>query len=344
MNRLKIGIVGASGYSGGELLRILLGHPQAEVIQVTSERMQGRPLGLVHPNLRGRTSLCFIPLSALKPCDLLFVCLPHNQSARHFPRLRLLAERIIDLSADFRLPDPQTYERWYGEAHPCPEFLKDFVYGIVELSRDRLSSARYVSGAGCNATAVTLALLPLARAGLLKDTTVICDVKAGTSQGGAAHSEGSHHPARSGSVRSYKAIGHRHSAEIRQNLGCDKIYMSATSLDLVRGVLATCHLELPAGLDEKGLWKLFRQTYQTEPFVRIVKERSGSFRAPDPKILAGTNFCDVGFDIDEREGRLVVTAALDNLVKGAAGQAVQAMNLMLGFEETTGLEFPGLYP
>lgn len=344
MNRLKIGIVGASGYSGGELLRILLRHPQAEVTQVTSERMQGRPVGMVHPNLRGHFGLSFIPLSALGPCDLLFVCLPHNQSARHFPRLRTLAERTIDLSADFRLSDPLAYQHWYGEAHPCPQYLPDFVYGIVELSRDRLPSARYVSGAGCNATAVTLALLPLARAGLLGGGPVICDVKAGTSQGGAGHSEGSHHPARSGSVRSYKAIGHRHSAEIRQNLGCDEIYMSATSLDLVRGVLATCHLPLPQGLDEKGLWRLFRQTYAKEPFVRIVKERTGLFRAPDPKILAGTNFCDVGFDVDVAEGRLVVTAALDNLVKGAAGQAVQAMNLMLGFEETTGLGFPGLYP
>lgn len=344
MNRLKIAIAGASGYSGGELLRLLLGHPQVQVTQITSERMQGRPAGMVHPHLRGRFGLNFIPLNALEPCDLLFVCLPHNQSARHFPRLKQLAERVVDLSADFRLQDPDAYERWYGERHPCPEYLRDFVYGIVELTRDRLPSARYVSGAGCNATAITLALLPLARGGFLTSGPIICDVKAGTSQGGASHSEGSHHPARSGSVRSYKAIGHRHSAEIRQNLGVDQIFMSATSLDLVRGVLATCHLPLPAGLDEKGLWRLYRQTYRDEPFVRIVKERGGIFRAPDPKILAGTNYCDVGFDIDEREGRLVVTAALDNLVKGAAGQAVQAMNLMLGFEETTALEFPGLYP
>lgn len=344
MTPLQIGIVGASGYSGGELLRLLDGHPEVQVSQVSSQRMQGKPVSLAHPNLRGRSGLRFVPIEALQPCDLLFSCLPHRHSARHFPVLRRLAPRIIDLSADFRLQDAQNYEYWYGEPHPCPEFLSDFVYGIVEINRQRLTKARYVSGAGCNATAVTLALLPLARAGLLSGRTVICDVKAGTSQGGAGHSAGSHHPARSGSLRSYKSIGHRHSAEIRNNLGCSDIFMSATSMDLVRGVLATCHLPLPQGLDEKAVWRLYRQAYAEEPFVRIVKEKGGIFRAPDPKILAGTNYCDIGFDLDEREGRLVVTAALDNLVKGAAGQAVQAMNLMLGYPERMALEFIGLYP
>ena len=344
MSRLKTGIVGASGFSGGELLRILLGHPEIEVTQASSERQRGKPLSLTHPNLREWTDLRFIALGEVQPCDLLFVCLPHRQSAVHFPRLNRLAERIIDLSADFRLSDPRAYRQWYGIDHPCPEYLDRFVYGLVELNRPLIPKARYLSGAGCNATAVTLALLPLARSGYLEGRTVVCDVKAGTSQGGAGASQASHHPCRSGSVRSYKPVGHRHSAEIRRNLGSRSIFMSATGLDTIRGVTATCHLELPDDLDEKGIWSLYRRCYQDEPFVRIIKERSGLFRAPDPKILSGTNYCDLGFEVDENERRLVLTAALDNLVKGSAGQAVQGMNLMIGCPETTALEFPGLYP
>jgi N-acetyl-gamma-glutamyl-phosphate/LysW-gamma-L-alpha-aminoadipyl-6-phosphate reductase len=182
----------------------------------------------------------------------------------------------------------------------------------------------------------------LYQAGVVESAVV--EVKAGSSQGGNAVSEGSHHPERSGAVRSYKPTAHRHLAEIQQELGSDKVHFSATSIEMVRGILATCHVFLNRDLEEKDVWKLYRAAYGNEPFIRIVKERSGIHRYPEPKILAGSNYCDIGFERDPYSNRLVVISALDNLMKGAAGQAVQAFNIARGFDETTGLEFPGLHP
>jgi N-acetyl-gamma-glutamyl-phosphate/LysW-gamma-L-alpha-aminoadipyl-6-phosphate reductase len=200
-----------------------------------------------------------------------------------------------------------------------------------------------VTGAGCNATATILGLLPLYRAGVVGN--VVVEVKAGSSEGGNASSDASHHPERSGAVRSYKPTGHRHVAEMLMVLG-DKadIAFSATSIEMVRGILATCHVFLTEDLDEKAVWKLYREAYGRERFVRIVKERSGIYRYPEPKLLSGTNYCDIGFERDPRSNRLVVMSAIDNLMKGAAGQAVQAFNLMQGFEEDTALGFAGLHP
>jgi N-acetyl-gamma-glutamyl-phosphate/LysW-gamma-L-alpha-aminoadipyl-6-phosphate reductase len=225
--------------------------------------------------------------------------------------------------------------------------LKEFVYGIPELKREDMKSARYVSSAGCNATTIILGLYPLFKNGLVKEDRTVAEVKVGTSEGGKKHSAGTHHPERSGSLRSYMPAGHRHVAEMLQELSFGKeisIHFSATSVDMVRGVLATSHVFLKNDLDEKDIWKIYRQEYGTEPFVRIVKERDGNYRYPEPKLLAGTNYCDVGFQKDEHSDRLVVISAIDNLMKGAAGQALQAFNIMNGFEETTGLDFPGLHP
>ena len=335
-------IVGASGYSGGELLRLLLGHPAFEVVQVTSQRHAGRFVHGVHPNLRGATRLKFSPLSELAPCDLLFLCLPHGQSAARIDEFRRLAPRIVDLSADFRLRDPAAYPAWYAGPHPRPELLPEFVYGIPELHRERLREARLAACAGCNATAAILALAPLCARGAVE--TVVIEVKAGSSEGGAAASPASHHPERSGSVRSYRPTGHRHVAEMRQELAAWEIHFSATSIEMVRGVLATCHVLFSEAPDEKTLWKIYREAYRDEPFVRIVKERGGIHRYPDPKLLAGTNYCDIGFERDPHSKRVVVISAIDNLMKGAAGQALQVGNLMHGLPETQGLEFAGLHP
>ncbi len=339
---MKVSIVGASGYSGGELLRLLLGHPHVEIHQVTSERNVGKPVTKVHPNLRKQTSLNFSSLGDLEKVDLLFLCLPHTQSMQKFGELSGLAERIIDLSADFRLKDPVAYLKWYGVEHPHPELLSEFVYGNVELHREEMRKARYISGAGCNATATILPLWPLFRLGLV-DTTlpVVAEAKCGSSEGGNVVSEASHHPERSGCVRSYKPTGHRHIAEMEQELG-QTIHFSATSIEMVRGVLVTAHLFLRPGVSEKDLWKAYRQIYGKEPFIRIVKENQGIYRLPEPKILVGTNYCDIGFELDG--SRAVVISAIDNLMKGAAGQAVHAMNVMCGFEETAGLTFSGLHP
>ncbi|MDP6393409.1 MAG: N-acetyl-gamma-glutamyl-phosphate reductase [Arenicellales bacterium] len=339
---IRVAIVGGSGYTGGELLRLLLFHPECQVEQVTSERFAGKFVHNAHPNLRGVTRLKFCALSELAACDVLFLCLPHGRTMGSIDDFQALAPRLIDLSADFRLNSAQSYQRWYGSEHVRPELLGTFVYGVPELHRDAIRTADRVACAGCNATASTLAVRPLTRRELVE--SVVIEVKAGSSEGGNAASDASHHPERSGVVRSYRPTGHRHVGEMHQSLGDLPIHFSATSIEMVRGILATCHIFLTEPLDEKAVWKIYREDYADEPFVRIVKERSGIHRYPEPKLLAGTNYCDIGFERDTASNRLVVMSAIDNLMKGAAGQAVQCLNIMHGFQETTGLAFPGLHP
>jgi N-acetyl-gamma-glutamyl-phosphate/LysW-gamma-L-alpha-aminoadipyl-6-phosphate reductase len=340
--RQRISIVGASGYTGGELLRLLLDHPHAEVVHATSRRHAGVFVHSAHPNLRGRTKLQFTTPDQLTPVDVLFLCLPHTEASRSVERYAGLGSRVIDLSADFRLRDPAAYQRWYAEPHPAPAWLDRFVYGLPELHRDRLRGARLASGVGCNATAINLALLPLAREGLIQ--RAVCDLKVGSSEAGNTPSASGHHPERSGSVRPFSLTRHRHQAEVAQELGAFDLHLSITSVELVRGVACAAHVFPTRGVDEKELWQLYRKHYAGEPFIRLVKDRAGVHRYPDPKVLAGTNWCDVGFEVDPESGRIVVVSAIDNLMKGAAGSAVQCMNLMCGFEETTALLFPGLHP
>lgn len=347
-SNIRVSVVGASGYTGGELLRLLLGHPQVTLGQASSRRNVTTPLSAVHPHLRGRTDLAFVAPEQIEACDVLFLCMPHGEASCQIERWTALAPRVIDLSADFRLKDPGTYQHWYGAPHQSPAWLDRFVYGLPETQRERLRSARFVSGVGCNATAMTLALLPLARAGLIQ--RAICDVKVGSSEGGAEPSATGHHPERVGRVRPFQLTRHRHQAEVRQELGDFQLDVSITSVELVRGVQCTAHVIPTRALNEKDLWKLFRAAYAGERFVRLVKSKSGLHRYPEPKLLSGTNFCDVGFEVDDRasdaasDSRIVVVSALDNLVKGAAGSAVQCMNLMLGLDESLGLGFSGLHP
>jgi N-acetyl-gamma-glutamyl-phosphate/LysW-gamma-L-alpha-aminoadipyl-6-phosphate reductase len=342
---LKASIIGGSGYAGGEVARILLLHPNIELAQVTSESHVGEYLYNVHPNLRGRTKLQFTTPDQITPCDVLFLALPHGKAQKRIDAFAAFAPRLVDLSADFRLRDLAAYEKWYGEKHHAPVWLDKFVYGLPELHRAEIRNTQHVSGVGCNATATNLALLPLVRANLL-DTTrpIIVDIKVGSSEGGNSPSLASHHPERSGSVRTFSAVGHRHTGEVEQELGLTNVHLSITSIEMVRGVLATAHCFLKSGTTEKDLWRAFRSTYKDEPFVRIVKDKTGIYRYPEPKILSGSNYADVGFEIDAATGRVVALCAIDNLMKGAAGSAVQAMNLLCGFEERSGLEFAGLHP
>jgi N-acetyl-gamma-glutamyl-phosphate/LysW-gamma-L-alpha-aminoadipyl-6-phosphate reductase len=344
-DRSRVAIVGGSGYVGGELLRVLLFHPRVTVVQVTSASQQGKFVHTVHPNLRGATQLQFSDPAGLAECDILFLAQPHAQSAEGIARFAALAGRVVDCSADFRLRDPAAYRRWYGVDHPAPDWLSRFVYGLPERYGAELSGARYASGVGCNAAVTILALAPLADGGLLR--SAVADVKVGSSEGGAQPSASSHHPERSGAVRSFMPTGHRHQAEIRQALGDGfDLSFSVTSVELVRGALVTAHCFLRQPLEDRELWRTYRQAYADRPFVRLVKQRSGTYRYPEPKILAGSNYCDIGFEVDSGSPghRVVVIAAIDNLMKGAAGSAVQCMNLMMGWEETAGLAFPGLHP
>ena len=339
---MKASIVGASGYAGGELLRILLQHTEIELSQVSSERFSEKPVSLVHPNLRDQTDIKFCSVNDLENVDLLFTALPHSGFMKDFDKFASLAEGIIDLSADFRLKNPADYQKWYGIEHCRPDLLEQFVYGIVELHREKMKNARYISSAGCNATAVILPLHPLLKNKVVDlNRPIVAETKCGSSEGGNKISEASHHPERSGCVRSYKPTRHRHIAEMKQELGV-QVSFSATSTDMVRGILMTAHVFLKEELSEKDIWKNFRTEYGNDPFIRIVKTKTGIYRFPEPKILSGSNYCDIGFELDG--DRLVVIGAIDNLVKGAAGQAVQAMNVMYGFNEKTGLEFPGLHP
>lgn len=338
---INVSIVGGSGYAGGELLRILIGHPEVNINQVTSQRYAGQPVTLVHPNLRSKTKLSFCKLEDLEKCDLLFVCLPNKVSMNYMKDLQKLAQKIIDLGADFRLNDETAFNHWYGE-HSQPELLEKFTYGITELHREDLKSASYIACAGCEATAINLALYPLVKQNLI-ETDVIADVKIGSSAAGNRGTDASHHPERQNVLRSYKPSHHRHQAEVNQELGVN-LEISATAVNLVRGILATIHTRLKDGVTEKDVWKAYRAVYKDEPFIRIVKQSRGLYRFPEPKILWGTNFCDIGFEKSKDSNRLIVISAIDNLVKGTAGQAVQAMNVMFGFDEETGLEFSGLHP
>jgi LysW-gamma-L-alpha-aminoadipyl-6-phosphate/LysW-L-glutamyl-5-phosphate reductase len=340
-----VSIIGCSGYVGGEVLRLLLGHPEVEVKQVTSERLAGKSVTNVHPNLRGRTKLLFSKSDEVEDCDILFLALPHGLAMKKISDFQKLAPKIIDLSADFRLKNPQDYIDWYGHEHASADVLKDFVYGIVELHREEMKTANYISGAGCNATCTILSLYPLVKKGLIDlERPITVEAKVGSSESGNKSNDASHHPERSGAVRSFKATGHRHTAEMLQELSVPEVYFSGTAIEMVRGILTTAHVFLKPGVSEKDVWKAYREVYADESFIRIVKAKTGIYRYPEPKILAGTNYCDIGFEKDPRTDRLVVMAALDNIMKGAAGQAVHGMNVMMGFPENTGLEFFGLHP
>lgn len=344
-DKVRVSIVGASGYTGGELIRLLLAHPHVTLQQVTSESNASKPVHAVHPNLRKATGLQFVSATALQACDVLFLALPHGEAQRRITHFAALAPYIIDLSADFRLRDLAVYERYYGEPHAAADWADKFVYGLPEINREALRGAKYASGVGCNATAAILALLPLARGGLIDASKpVTVDLKVGSSEGGATASQASHHPERSGAVRTFAAVGHRHEAEVAQALGLANIYLSINSIEMVRGVLATAQVFSVAGVDDKQLWKAYRAAYSAEPFIRIVHDKSGVHRHPEPKWLAGTNFADVGWEAEPESGRIVALAALDNLGKGAAGSAVQCMNIMLGYAEETALTFYGLHP
>jgi N-acetyl-gamma-glutamyl-phosphate/LysW-gamma-L-alpha-aminoadipyl-6-phosphate reductase len=243
------------------------------------------------------------------------------------------------------LRDESFYEKWYGEKHAAPEWLSKFVYGLPEVHRAEISSASYISGVGCNATASNLALLPLVKADLLDlSSPIFIEIKVGSSEGGAEGNSGSLHAERANVIRTFSAFGHRHTAEVIQEMDVKDVSLTMTAVDLVRGVLATAHAKVKPGVANKDLWKAYRAVANENPFVRVVKEQRGIYRVPEPKILAGSNYADLGFELDESNGHIVAMCAIDNLMKGASGTAVQCMNLMMGWDETLGLEFMGLHP
>jgi N-acetyl-gamma-glutamyl-phosphate/LysW-gamma-L-alpha-aminoadipyl-6-phosphate reductase len=350
---VRVGIIGAAGFTGGELLRLLLLHPEVEITQATSREYAGEYIFKVHSNLRGVTTLQFSTLDITKTvekCDIVFTATPHGTSVKITPKLLEGGLKVVDLSADFRLKNPEDYPQWYGWEHPRPDLLKKAVYGVPELHRQEIKESGFIACPGCMAISTILPAAPLLKAGLVEESHIVADLKIGSSGAGAKPSAASHHASRTGVVRPYKVVDHRHTAEIEQELGLVagskdvKVAMSAHAVNIVRGILSTVHLFLKKEVTMQEVWKAYRDMYRDEPFIRLVKDRKGIFRLPDPKVVIGSNYCDVGFELDPRIGRVVALGAIDNLIKGAAGIAVQCMNLMMGFDERTGLLQPPIYP
>jgi N-acetyl-gamma-glutamyl-phosphate/LysW-gamma-L-alpha-aminoadipyl-6-phosphate reductase len=348
--RFRAAVIGGSGYGGAEMIRRLLLHPDVELARVASVDLVGEPLSAAHPSLEGRTDLVFqdlAPAAAADGMDVVLLGLPHKVTAQKVPAIVALPSvKVVDMSGDFRLLDPAAYETYYGQKHPHPELLGRFVYGLPELNRNRIREARLVASPGCFATAIELSLLPLARAGLL-DGVVHVQGITGSSGSGAAPQATTHHPVRAGNLRAYKPLWHQHVPEIVETLAAAgardlQLRFVPVSAPLVRGILATSFLELPEAWTEERLAALYRETFAGEPFVRVPARR-----LPEVAAVSGSNFAEVGVAAGPAwRGKRTVTAiaAIDNLVKGGAGQAIQNMNLVLGLDERASLEDPGPWP
>jgi N-acetyl-gamma-glutamyl-phosphate reductase len=352
--RFKAAVIGGSGYGGAEMIRRLLLHPEVELVRVASVDFVGQPLGAAHPPLTGRTALRFEnlpPAEAAAGCDVALLGLPHKVSAGFAPALLATGAKIVDMSGDFRLTSATAYERYYGAPHPHPELLGSFVYGLPELNRAAIRQARAVASPGCFATTIELALLPLAKAGLLRGPVHVLGIT-GSSGSGVVPSAGTHHPVRAVNLKSYKPLDHQHTPEIMETLARAagagappwQLRFVPVSAPLPRGILATCFVELPADVTRTAAADLYRRAYDREPFVRFVEDR-----LPEVAAVAGSNHAEIGFALGEPDAAtgtrtLAVQSATDNLIKGGAGQAIQNMNLMLGLPETLSLEDPGPWP
>lgn len=345
---LKVAVVGASGYTGVELLRLLHGHSEVTVSCVTSEQNAGRPVAEIFPTLRGRYAQQLEnlePVRVAEKADLIFTALPHKAAMEVVPTFLKLGKRVVDLSADYRFNDAAVYESWY-EPHLNPELLGQAVYGLPEVRRAEIVPAQLVGNPGCYPTCTILGLQPLLRQGVIDPTTVIVDAKSGVSGAGRGAKVDNLYCEVNEGFKPYGVGGvHRHLPEIEQELSLlagEQVTISFTPhlVPMDRGILATSYARLAADLSPADLVRLFGEFYAGEPFVRVLPQ--GSF--PSTAHVRGANFCDIGVTVDTRTGRVIVVSAIDNLVKGAAGQAVQNMNLMCGFPETMGLDGLALFP
>lgn len=340
----KIGIVGATGYTGAELLRLLAGHPQADIHIVTSRTESGKPVSDLFPALRGFIDLGFSDpqTAALTECEVVFFAAPNGTAMHQVPALLDAGVRVIDLSADFRLQDAGLWSRWYGQKHSAAHLLDQAVYGLPELNRDAISGARLVANPGCYPTAVVLGLLPLLEAGIVDIDSIIADAKSGISGAGRKATTNLLLAENAESFRAYAVDGHRHLPEITQEL--NNIAGSNVSLTfvphlipMIRGIHATLYTRLKRSTD---LQALFEERFRNEFFVDVLPEGSH----PETRSVRGSNFCRIAVHRPEKGQTAVVLSVIDNLVKGAAGQAIQNMNLMLGIDEKSGLEFPAMIP
>ncbi|MDI6725800.1 MAG: N-acetyl-gamma-glutamyl-phosphate reductase [Smithellaceae bacterium] len=343
----RIAIYGASGYTGQELLRLLLQHPSAEVVAITSRKLASSPISEVYPHLYGATDLTFSDLSPREVAgiaDIVFLALPHQASMEFVPTLLAAGRKVIDLSADFRLKSEEVYATWYGP-HSYPDLLAKSVYGIPELYRREIAEARLVANPGCYPTSVILGLAPVISAGWLDPSSIIVDAKSGTSGAGREAQQGSLFCEVNEGFKAYKIGQHRHTPEIEQELGRlakAEVQLTFTPhlLPVNRGILSSIYATLNRDVSSAEVRDLYREYFQGEEFVRICRE--GLF--PNISSVCGTNACEIGVHVDRRMNRLTVISAIDNLLKGAAGQAVQNMNILCGLPEATGLKATAIFP
>jgi N-acetyl-gamma-glutamyl-phosphate reductase len=350
MARFKAAVIGGSGYGANEIIRRLLIHPEVELIRVASIDYVGEPLGAAHPNLEGLSDLRFEdipPEQAAAGADVVLLGLPHTISSAFVPRLiKAGAKKIVDLSGDFRLRDVKAYERYYHTTHPCPELLEGAVYGLPELNRERIRNASLIASPGCFATATELGMLALAKAGLLRGQVRTLAIT-GSSGSGAAPSLGTHHPIRAQNLKTYKPLMHQHVPEIVETLelaGAADFQLDfvPVSAPLTRGIFASSFVTLPAGVSEERIREAFASAYDDEPFVRVPQKR-----LPEVAAVSGSNYLEVGYSYGPAHGdsrTVMCFSAIDNLIKGGAGQAIQAMNITLGLDEGLTLRDAGGFP
>lgn len=344
---IRVGIVGASGYTGAELVRILVNHPEVEITFATSRQYAGKPLAQVFPHLAGRTEVVCRDM-AVEECaamaDVVFTAVPHQTAMALVPKLLAAGRKVVDLSADFRIHDAAVYEAWY-QPHTAPELLATAVYGLPELHRAAIKTTSLVANPGCYPTSVILGLAPLLSTGLIDPDTLVVDSKSGTSGAGRGAAVGTLYCEVTDGFRAYKVAEHRHTPEIEQELGKlagKPVVISFTPhlVPMSRGILSTIYAKAVKALSQAELDALYQEHYRNEPFVRLLPPGA----LPATQYVRGSNFCDLAARFDKRTGRVIVLAAIDNLVKGAAGQAVQNMNLICGLPEGQGLEVVPFFP
>lgn len=349
MQRFKAAIMGGSGYGSGEMIRRLLLHPEVELVRVASIDFVGEPLAAAHPNLEGLSDLEFenlTPSDAAKGMDVVLLGLPHKVAASVVPPILEAGAKVVDLSGDFRLKSAASYEAHYGAKHPHPELLSMAVYGLPETSREAIKKARLVASPGCFATTIQLGLLPLAKKGLLKGAVETVGIT-GSSGSGAAPQAGTHHPVRAVNLKTYKPLKHQHLPEILESLAAHgapdlKLHFVPVSAPLSRGIFATSFVTVDASVSKDQVADAFASTFAGEPFVRVPKSR-----LPEVVAVSGSNYAEVGFELGPVEGgvrTLACFSAIDNLIKGGAGQGIQNMNLVLGLDETLTLKDAGGFP
>ena len=346
---IKVGIVGASGYSGSELLRFLVGHPgKLQVALCTSETYAGQCIERVLPSLRGFLSSKFEPLdldSLKKRVDVVVLAVPHKVAMSFVPRILAQGLRVVDFSADYRLGDADTYEAWYHAEHTSAELMPQAIYGLPERYREQIRTAQLVANPGCYPTSAVLAAMPLVAQGAVESDSIIVDSKSGISGAGPKPSENTHYPNRESNVVAYNIGIHRHTPEIEQELTAVasapvRVTFTPHLVPMTRGILSTVYMRLTEEMSTEQVLELYEKSYENEPFVRVLPLSA----YPQTKSVLGSNYCDVGLEVDTRTRRVVAMAAIDNLGKGAAGAVLQNLNLMFGFNETAGLKVPGMMP